>query len=94
MNKPGDTGYVHRIAYDGGSVPAACGFVRARVCASIGHTGQGSCGCLCTSLNPFSATEPGRCVRWAKFAAPSESVDYVTLLMPDEEPLDGIPVAR
>jgi hypothetical protein len=51
-------------------------------------------GCLCTSLNPFKASEPGRVVLWAKFAAPPESVDHVTLLMPDAEPLDGVPLSH
>jgi hypothetical protein len=50
--------------------------------------------CLCTSLNPYKATDPGRVVLWAKFAAPPESVDHVTLLMPDAEPLDGVPLSR
>jgi hypothetical protein len=51
-------------------------------------------GCLCTSLNPFTTTEPGRHVLWAKFTAPPASVDHLTLLMPEAEPLDGVPVSR
>ena len=51
-------------------------------------------GCLCTSLNPFEATEPGRRVLWAKFAAPPKSVDHVTLLMPDAEPIDGLAISH
>jgi hypothetical protein len=51
-------------------------------------------GCLCTSLNPFNASDPGRRVFWAKFGSPPASVDHVTLLMPDSEPVDGVPIAR
>lgn len=51
-------------------------------------------GCLCTSLNPFNTTDPGRHVLWAKFPAPPESVQQLTLLMPEAEPLDDVPVSH
>ncbi len=51
-------------------------------------------GCLCTSLNPFGTSGPGRRVFWAKFGSPPASVDHVTLLMPDAEPVDGVPISR
>lgn len=51
-------------------------------------------GCLCTSLNPFGATDPGKHVLWAKFASPPTSVDHLTLLMPEAEPVDGVPIAH
>lgn len=51
-------------------------------------------GCLCTSLNPFNASDPGRRVFWAKFGSPPTSVDHVTLLMPESEPVDGVPISR
>ncbi|SRR5579884_545250 len=50
--------------------------------------------CLCTSLNPYGATDPGRFVFWAKFAAPPESVNHVSLLMPGAEPVDDVPLSR
>ena len=51
-------------------------------------------GSLCTSFNPLTSTDPGRHVLWAKFGAPPASVDHVSLLMPDAEPIDGVPIAR
>jgi hypothetical protein len=51
-------------------------------------------GCLCTSLNPLNTSDSGRRVFWAKFASPAASVDHVTLLMPDSEPIDGVPISR
>jgi hypothetical protein len=51
-------------------------------------------GCLCTSFNPLTSTDPGRHVLWAKFGAPPASVDHVSLLMPDSEPIDGVPISR
>jgi hypothetical protein len=56
------------------------------------HDGGG--GCLCTSFNPLTSTDPGRHVLWAKFGAPPASVDHVSLLMPDSEPIDGVPIAH
>jgi hypothetical protein len=51
-------------------------------------------GCLCTSLNPFGASEPGRRVLWAKFGSPPATVDHVSLLMPDSEPVDGVAISH
>jgi len=57
---------------------------------SVVRDSSGSC--LCTYLNPYKSSESGRRVLWAKFGAPPESVDHVTLLMPDAEPVDGVPI--
>jgi hypothetical protein len=50
--------------------------------------------CLCTSLNPLTSSEPGKRTLWAKFTAPPESVTRISLLLPDAEPVDDIPIAK
>jgi hypothetical protein len=48
--------------------------------------------CLCTTLNPFTASAPGTRVLWAKFPAPPASVTRVSLMFPDDEPVDDVPI--
>lgn len=50
--------------------------------------------CLCTSLNPFNSSEPGTRVLWAKFTAPPDTVSKISLLLPEAEPVDGIPISQ
>jgi len=50
--------------------------------------------CLCTSLNPLTSSEPGKRILWAKFTAPPESVTRISLLLPEAEPVDDIPIAK
>jgi hypothetical protein len=51
-------------------------------------------GCLCTSLNPLTSSEPGKRILWAKFTAPPESVARISLLLPEAEPVDDIPITK
>ena len=37
---------------------------------SVLRTSDGAC--LCTSLNPFNSSEPGKRILWAKFTAPPD----------------------
>jgi hypothetical protein len=49
--------------------------------------------CLCTTALVYNADfEPGRKVLWAKFRAPPESVQKITLLAGNGEPVEGIPI--
>jgi hypothetical protein len=50
--------------------------------------------CLCTSLNPLTSSEQGKRVLWAKFSAPPESVTRISLLLPEAEPVDGVPITK
>jgi hypothetical protein len=50
--------------------------------------------CLCTSLNPLTSSEPGKRILWAKFTAPPESVTRISLLLPEAEPVDDIPITK
>ena len=51
--------------------------------------------CLCTTnLIDSAEFEPGRKVLWAKFPAPPESVQRVTLLAGSGEPVEGLPITR
>lgn len=59
---------------------------------SVLRTSDGAC--LCTSLNPLTSSEPGKRILWAKFTAPPESVTRVSLLLPEAEPVDDIPIAK
>jgi hypothetical protein len=59
---------------------------------SVLRTTDGAC--LCTSLNPFNSLEPGTRVLWAKFTAPADTVSKISLLLPDAEPVDGIPISK
>jgi hypothetical protein len=59
---------------------------------SVLRTSDGAC--LCTSLNPFNSSEPGKHILWAKFTAPPESVTQISLLMPEAEPVDDVPISK
>ena len=59
---------------------------------SVMRTSDGAC--LCTSLNPLTSSEPGKRILWAKFTAPPESVTRISLLLPEAEPLDDIPITK
>jgi hypothetical protein len=48
--------------------------------------------CLCTTLNPLTSSPPGTRVMWAKFPAPPTSVTRVSLMFPDDEPVDDVPI--
>ena len=48
--------------------------------------------CLCTSLNPLTASGPGTRILWAKFSAPPASVMRVSLMFPEDEPVDDVPI--
>jgi hypothetical protein len=49
--------------------------------------------CLCTTNLIYNADfEPGRKVLWAKFRAPPQSVENLTLLAGSGEPLEGLPI--
>jgi hypothetical protein len=51
--------------------------------------------CLCTTNLIYNADfEPGRKVLWAKFWAPPESVQKLTVLAGSGEPVEGIPITR
>ena len=51
--------------------------------------------CLCTTKLIYNADfEPGRKVLWAKFRAPPESVQKITLLAGNGEPVEGLPITR
>ena len=51
--------------------------------------------CLCTTnLIDSAEFEPGRKVLWAKFMAPPESVQRITLLAGNGEPVEGLPITR
>jgi len=50
--------------------------------------------CFCTSLNPFGSFGPGRKVFWAKFPAPPASVTRISVLLPEGEPIDGVPITN
>jgi hypothetical protein len=51
--------------------------------------------CLCTTNLIYNAEfEPGRKVLWAKFRAPPESVQKLTVLAGNGEPVEGIPITR
>ena len=59
---------------------------------SVMRTSDGAC--LCTSLNPLTSSEPGKRILWAKFTAPPESVTRISLLLPEAEPVDDIPITK
>ena len=49
--------------------------------------------CLCTTNLIYNADfEPGRKVLWAKFRAPPQSVEKLTLLAGSGEPIEGLPI--
>ena len=50
--------------------------------------------CLCTTLNPLTSSAPGTRVLWAKFPAPPASVTRVSLMFPDDEPVDDVPIGQ
>jgi hypothetical protein len=50
--------------------------------------------CLCTTLNPLTSSEPGTRVLWAKFPAPFASVTHVSLMFPEAEPVDDVPIGK
>ncbi len=51
--------------------------------------------CLCTTNLIYNADfEPGRKVLWAKFRAPPQSVEKLTVLAGSGEPVEGIPITR
>jgi hypothetical protein len=52
-------------------------------------------GCLCTTnLIASRDFEPGRKVLWAKFRAPPDSVQKITLMAGTGEPVEGLPITR
>jgi hypothetical protein len=55
------------------------------------YTSDGAC--LCTTLNPLTASAPGTRILWAKFPAPPASVTRVSLMFPDAEPVDDVPIS-
>jgi hypothetical protein len=50
--------------------------------------------CLCTTLNPLTSSPPGTRVLWAKFPAPPASVTRVSLMFPDDEPVEDVPISQ
>ena len=51
--------------------------------------------CLCTTDLIYNADfQPGRKVLWAKFRAPPESVQKITLMAGSGEPIEGLPITR
>ena len=51
--------------------------------------------CLCTTNLVYNADfEPGRKVLWAKFRAPPQSVEKLTVLAGSGEPVEGISITR
>jgi len=59
---------------------------------SVLSTSDGAC--LCTTLNPLTSSPPGTRVLWAKFPAPPASVTRVSLMFPEEEPVDDVPIGQ
>lgn len=54
----------------------------------------GTCLCTTNSLSPPWPFDPGRKVLWAKFPAPPETVQRISILIGKEEPLDDVPITR
>ena len=49
---------------------------------------------VCAAMMLEEATEPGKRVLWAKFTAPPDSVTRVSLLFPEAEPVDDVPISK
>ena len=48
--------------------------------------------CICADYHGMGAG--ARVNLWAKFAAPAENVDKITVVVPDFQPIDDVPITR
>ncbi len=48
--------------------------------------------CACSSIHNIE--KGGRANLWAKFAAPPENVEKMTVVVPDFQPIDSVPITR
>ncbi|MGE5270402.1 MAG: hypothetical protein ACM3JG_12110, partial [Thiohalocapsa sp.] len=48
--------------------------------------------CACSSIKGID--KGAKASLWAKFAAPPENVDKITVVVPDFQPIDNVPITR